>query len=60
MSDSVDSAVEVEKLKLEMKMLETALQGAARQAQAKADEIAKLHMLRIATCVLSNVHQGKL
>ena len=32
-SDSVDSTVEVEKLKLEMKMLETALQGAARQAQ---------------------------
>lgn len=32
-SDSVDSAVAIEKLKLEMKMMETALQGAARQAQ---------------------------
>ncbi|XP_028127397.1 golgin candidate 5-like [Camellia sinensis] len=37
-----DSVVELEKLKREMKMMETALQGAARQAQAKADDIAKL------------------
>lgn len=41
-SDVVGSVVELEKLKKEMKMMETALQGAARQAQAKADEIAKL------------------
>ncbi|KAL0724485.1 hypothetical protein Bca4012_039084 [Brassica carinata] len=41
-SDSVDVAMELEKTKKEMKMLENALQGAARQAQAKADEIAKL------------------
>ncbi|KAJ4832064.1 hypothetical protein Tsubulata_043704, partial [Turnera subulata] len=41
-SDSIDYAVELEKVKKEMKMMETALQGAARQAQAKADEIAKL------------------
>ncbi|KAJ8560712.1 hypothetical protein K7X08_022572 [Anisodus acutangulus] len=41
-SDVTDSVVELEKLKKEMKMMETALQGAARQAQAKADEIAKL------------------
>ncbi|XP_021652730.2 golgin candidate 5 isoform X2 [Hevea brasiliensis] len=41
-SDSLDSVVELEKVKMEMKMMETALQGAARQAQAKADEIAKL------------------
>ncbi|XP_073108900.1 golgin candidate 5 isoform X2 [Elaeis guineensis] len=39
---STDSLVEVEKVKKEMKMMEAALQGAARQAQAKADEIAKL------------------
>ncbi|KAI4387014.1 hypothetical protein MLD38_004881 [Melastoma candidum] len=39
---SLATAPEVEKLKKEMKMMETALQGAARQAQAKADEIAKL------------------
>ncbi|CAO2813339.1 unnamed protein product [Amaranthus hypochondriacus] len=38
----VSDCVELEKLKGEMKMMETALQGAARQAQAKADEIAKL------------------
>ncbi|KAL3511775.1 hypothetical protein ACH5RR_024492 [Cinchona calisaya] len=37
-----DSVAEMEKLKKDMKMMETALQGAARQAQAKADEIAKL------------------
>ncbi|GER45002.1 golgin candidate 5 [Striga asiatica] len=42
MPDSADTMSEVEKLKKEMKMMETALQGAARQAQAKADEIAKL------------------
>lgn len=41
-SDVTESVVELEKLKKEMKMMETALQGAARQAQAKADEIAKL------------------
>lgn len=41
-SDSVDYAVEIEKVKKEMKLMETALQGAARQSQAKADEIAKL------------------
>ncbi|KAL7191279.1 hypothetical protein ACSBR2_023365 [Camellia fascicularis] len=41
-SDIADSVVELESLKREMKMMETALQGAARQAQAKADEIAKL------------------
>uniref|UniRef100_A0A6M2EXF7 TATA element modulatory factor 1 TATA binding domain-containing protein n=1 Tax=Populus davidiana TaxID=266767 RepID=A0A6M2EXF7_9ROSI len=41
-SDSIDSMLELEKVKTEMKMMETALQGAARQAQAKADEIAKL------------------
>ncbi|XP_028756167.1 golgin candidate 5 isoform X1 [Neltuma alba] len=37
-----DSVLELESVKKEMKMMETALQGAARQAQAKADEIAKL------------------
>ncbi|XVF26777.1 hypothetical protein REPUB_Repub14bG0047800 [Reevesia pubescens] len=42
MSDSADSVLELEKVKMEMKMMESALQGAARQAQAKADEIAKL------------------
>ncbi|OMO66672.1 Sugar/inositol transporter [Corchorus olitorius] len=42
MSVSADSIYELEKLKKEMKMMESALQGAARQAQAKADEIAKL------------------
>lgn len=41
-SVSADSVYELEKLKREMKMMETALQGAARQAQAKADEIAKM------------------
>ncbi|XVF86640.1 hypothetical protein PTKIN_Ptkin18bG0058800 [Pterospermum kingtungense] len=41
-SDSADSIYELEKVKMEMKMMESALQGAARQAQAKADEIAKL------------------
>ncbi|PWA61837.1 TATA element modulatory factor 1 TATA binding protein [Artemisia annua] len=42
MSDNSDSVVELEKVKKEMKSMETALLGAARQAQAKADEIAKL------------------
>ncbi|XP_042498052.1 golgin candidate 5-like [Macadamia integrifolia] len=42
LTHSVDSIVEMEKVKMEMKMMEAALQGAARQAQAKADEIAKL------------------
>ncbi|CAI8583936.1 unnamed protein product [Vicia faba] len=37
-----DSILELEKVKREMKMMEAALLGAARQAQAKADEIAKL------------------
>ncbi|KAA8541781.1 hypothetical protein F0562_022933 [Nyssa sinensis] len=41
-SDIADSLVELEKVKREMKMMEAALQGAARQAQAKADDIAKL------------------
>jgi hypothetical protein len=41
-SVSIAPAHEMEKLKKEMKMMETALQGAARQAQAKADEIAKM------------------
>ncbi|KAK7325165.1 hypothetical protein VNO77_29300 [Canavalia gladiata] len=40
MSDS-GSLLELERVKREMKMMEAALQGAARQAQAKADEIAK-------------------
>ncbi|KAA3489285.1 golgin candidate 5-like [Gossypium australe] len=42
MPASVDSMHELEKVRMEMKMMESALQGAARQAQAKADEIAKL------------------
>ncbi|XP_030491769.2 golgin candidate 5 [Cannabis sativa] len=37
-----DLAFELERVKKDMKMMETALQGAARQAQSKADEIAKL------------------
>ncbi|GMH17678.1 hypothetical protein Nepgr_019519 [Nepenthes gracilis] len=41
-SDTVDAVIELEKVNKEMKMMEVALQGAARQAQAKADEIAKL------------------
>ncbi|TVU00556.1 hypothetical protein EJB05_54019 [Eragrostis curvula] len=40
--ESVDSVVELEKLRREMKMMEAALQGAARQSQSKADEIARL------------------
>ncbi|XP_023738966.3 golgin candidate 5 [Lactuca sativa] len=42
LSDNEDSIVEVETLKSEMKKMEDALLGAARQAQAKADEISKL------------------
>ncbi|XP_076925274.1 golgin candidate 5-like [Bidens hawaiensis] len=38
-SDAID---ELEKVKKEMKMMETALLGAAKQAQTKADEIANL------------------
>ncbi|CAI9267511.1 unnamed protein product [Lactuca saligna] len=41
-SNNSDSKVELEKVTREMKMMETALLGAARQAQAKADEIARL------------------
>ncbi|KAG9456133.1 hypothetical protein H6P81_000641 [Aristolochia fimbriata] len=41
-SDSVDTDAELEKLRMEMKMMEAALQGAARQAQSKADEIARM------------------
>ncbi|XP_075666222.1 golgin candidate 5 [Castanea sativa] len=41
-SDSLDTVLELKKVKKEMKMMETALQGAARQAQAKADEIARM------------------
>ncbi|XP_062008397.1 golgin candidate 5 [Rosa rugosa] len=40
-SDASNALLELEKVKKEMKMMEAALQGAARQAQAKADEIAK-------------------
>ncbi|WVZ99577.1 hypothetical protein U9M48_044848 [Paspalum notatum var. saurae] len=40
--DSVGSVAELEKLRREMKMMEAALQGAARQSQSKADEIARL------------------
>ncbi|CAD6271238.1 unnamed protein product [Miscanthus lutarioriparius] len=40
--DSVVSVAELEKLRREMKMMEAALQGAARQSQSKADEIARL------------------
>ncbi|PWA72335.1 golgin candidate 5 [Artemisia annua] len=41
-SENAASMLELEKVTREMKMMETALLGAARQAQAKADEIAKL------------------
>ncbi|KAL5202841.1 hypothetical protein ABZP36_013793 [Zizania latifolia] len=40
--ESVGSVIELEKLRREMKMMEAALQGAARQSQSKADEIARL------------------
>uniref|UniRef100_A0A7N0RIS6 Golgin candidate 5 n=1 Tax=Kalanchoe fedtschenkoi TaxID=63787 RepID=A0A7N0RIS6_KALFE len=39
---SAAEAAELDKLRKEMKLMESALQGAAKQAQAKADEIAKL------------------
>ncbi|KAL4387628.1 hypothetical protein GQ457_09G006680 [Hibiscus cannabinus] len=42
LSNSVDSIRELEKVKMEMKMMESALHGAAKQSQAKADEITKL------------------
>ncbi|GMI82079.1 golgin candidate 5 [Hibiscus trionum] len=42
MPASADSTHELEKVRKEMKMMESALQGAAKQAQAKADEIANL------------------
>ncbi|XP_020687505.1 golgin candidate 5 isoform X1 [Dendrobium catenatum] len=42
LSDSRNLLAELEKVKKEREMMEAALQGAARQAQAKADEIAKL------------------
>ncbi|CAA2982143.1 Hypothetical predicted protein [Olea europaea subsp. europaea] len=41
-SDVEESAAKLEKIKKDMKIMEIALQGAARQAQAKADEIANL------------------
>uniref|UniRef100_A0A0E0A2P8 TATA element modulatory factor 1 TATA binding domain-containing protein n=1 Tax=Oryza glumipatula TaxID=40148 RepID=A0A0E0A2P8_9ORYZ len=40
--ESVGAVAELEKLRREMKMMEAALQGAARQSQSKADEIARL------------------
>uniref|UniRef100_A0A0A9CRI6 GC5 n=1 Tax=Arundo donax TaxID=35708 RepID=A0A0A9CRI6_ARUDO len=40
--ESVGSVIELEKLRCEIKMMEAALQGAARQSQSKADEIARL------------------
>lgn len=39
---SDDSRDELEKVRKELKLMEAALQGAARQAQSKADEIARL------------------
>ncbi|PKA62883.1 Golgin candidate 5 [Apostasia shenzhenica] len=42
LSDSIIIMRELEKVKKEKEMMEAALHGAARQAQAKADEIAKL------------------
>lgn len=41
-SDSLEATIELDKLKKEMKLMEAALLGAARQAQSKADEIARL------------------
>ncbi|XP_042033644.1 golgin candidate 5-like isoform X1 [Salvia splendens] len=41
-SNIADSVAEHDKVMKEMKMMEAALHGAARQAQAKADEIARL------------------
>ncbi|KAG8086397.1 hypothetical protein GUJ93_ZPchr0010g10717 [Zizania palustris] len=40
--EPVGSVAELEKLRCELKMMEAALQGAARQSQSKADEIARL------------------
>ncbi|GAB2250904.1 hypothetical protein Droror1_Dr00017154 [Drosera rotundifolia] len=40
--NSVKAVVELDKLKKDMKLMEAALHGAARQAQAKADAIARL------------------
>jgi len=40
--ESAGSVFELEKLRREMKMMDAALQGAARQSQSKADEIARL------------------
>ncbi|XP_039121687.1 golgin candidate 5 isoform X2 [Dioscorea cayenensis subsp. rotundata] len=42
MPNSIGSLEEFEKLKKDKKLMEAALHGAARQAQAKADEIARL------------------
>ncbi|KAI3775074.1 hypothetical protein L1987_49642 [Smallanthus sonchifolius] len=42
LSENSDSMAELEKVKKEMKLMDTALLGAAKQAQAKADEIANL------------------
>ncbi|KAI3761564.1 hypothetical protein L1987_51984 [Smallanthus sonchifolius] len=42
LSDNADSTVELEALKMDLKKMETALLGAARQAQVKADEIERL------------------
>ncbi|KAM0020252.1 putative TATA element modulatory factor 1, TATA binding protein [Helianthus debilis subsp. tardiflorus] len=42
LSEYSDLVVELENVKREMKLMETALLGAATQAQAKADELAKL------------------
>lgn len=42
LSDSRNLLAELETVKKEKEMMEAALQGAARQAQAKADEISKL------------------
>ncbi|KAH9605731.1 hypothetical protein KSS87_008918 [Heliosperma pusillum] len=40
--DTAHTVLELDKVRKEMKMMEAALQGAARQAQTKADEIARL------------------
>ncbi|XP_021990066.1 golgin candidate 5 [Helianthus annuus] len=42
LSEKSDLMAELEKVKKEMKLMETALLGAAKQAQTKADEIANL------------------
>ncbi|ONK69066.1 uncharacterized protein A4U43_C05F18930 [Asparagus officinalis] len=41
-SITADSTAELEKVRKELKFMEAALQGAARQSQSKADEIARL------------------